>query len=123
MPTLRVCAEPACPTLTAAGSRGGRCTTHRRAADKARGSREDRGYGSEHQAQSRHLKALVTAGHLVLCWRCGQRITEPDDLHLGHDDHDRNITRGPEHALCNLRAAGSQGVGDNPSATPNPHRW
>ena len=26
-------------------------------------------------------------------------------MHVGHDDHDRSITRGPEHALCNLRAA------------------
>ena len=28
------------------------------------------------------------------------------DWHLGHADHDRGITMGPECTLCNLSAAG-----------------
>ncbi len=39
---LRVCPVPGCPQLTA----GGRCGTHRREADQARGSRHERGYGT-----------------------------------------------------------------------------
>jgi hypothetical protein len=59
-----------------------------------------------HQARSRQAKQQVRTGQAVTCWRCGQPITDPTDLHIGHDDQDRDITRGPEHALCNLRAAG-----------------
>lgn len=42
----------------------------------------------------------------VCCWRCGGEIPPGSKWHLGHDDHDRTVYRGPEHALCNLRAAG-----------------
>ncbi|AXH89424.1 holin [Micromonospora aurantiaca] len=41
---LRVCPVPGCPQLTA----GGRCGTHRREADQARGSRHERGYTPQH---------------------------------------------------------------------------
>ena len=53
-------------------------------------------------------KKMLKAGELVLCWRCQdphQPITGRQ-WHLGHDDHDRTITRGPEHERCNLSAAG-----------------
>lgn len=68
---------------------------------------KERGYGAEHQRESRAWKARIKAGEHVLCWRCGEPITDPDDCHLGHDDLDRSITRGPEHGrACNLRTAG-----------------
>lgn len=47
----------------------------------------------------------MDAGHVVHCWRCLTPI-DPTNWHLGHDDDDRRITRGPEHPACNLSAAG-----------------
>lgn len=105
----RVCSAPGCPTLVPQGARGGRCSSHERARDRARGTAAERGYGAAHRAESRRLKALVTSGRLVRCWRCEARITDPANLHLGHDDHDRSITRGAECASCNLGAAGRAG--------------
>ena len=98
-----VCLEPGCPTITDTA----RCHAHARAKDKARGTTTQRGYGSAYAREARAWKRKVAAGQLVLCWRCGLPITDPNDVHLGHDDHDRTITRGPEHGrACNLRAAG-----------------
>ena len=67
----------------------------------------ERGYDAAHQRESARWIAKVRAGELVTCWRCGDPITDPNDCHLGHDDLDRSITRGPEHGRrCNLSAAG-----------------
>ena len=89
------------------GSRAGRCPTCSRAHDRARGSREERGYGAAHQATRAAYQARMDAGEVLTCWRCGEPVTAADEWHLGHDDHDRTITRGPEHARrCNLSAAG-----------------
>ena len=63
-----------------------------------------RGYGYQHQAKRRAWKTRVNAGG-VNCWRCGHPIPPGSRWELGHDDHDRTITRGPEHYLCNRRAA------------------
>lgn len=53
---------------------------------------------------------MIERGELVLCARCGRRILTADDMHLGHDDTDRTITRGAECAACNnLSAAGRSG--------------
>ena len=103
----RVCSQPSCPTLVDAGARGGRCTTHARSADRARGSREARGYGAAHQRERTAWQEAIDRGDLVTCWRCGEPITKGEPMDLGHDDHDRTITRGPEHAhRCNRSAAG-----------------
>ena len=56
------------------------------------------------QRRAAYLAQLKRDGYLV-CWRCGGRITDPAEMHVGHDDYDRSITRGPEDRLCNLRAA------------------
>lgn len=74
-----------------------------------------RGYGAAHQRSRREWEPLVKAGG-VACWRCGRPIVDGkirtargkvvSSWHVGHDDHDRSITRGPEHILCNLAAAG-----------------
>ena len=100
----KVCAEPGCPAI-GAWTRG-RCPDHERARDKARGTRQQRGYDAAHDREAAAWRAKVARGELVTCWRCGEPITDAADCHLGHDDHDRSITRGPEHALCNLSAAG-----------------
>jgi hypothetical protein len=111
----RVCAEAGCPTLTDAT----RCTTHTRAKDKARGTRQQRGYTAEHDREARAWRERVARGELVKCWRCGKPITDPSDLHLGHDDLDRSITRGPEHGrACNLSAAGRARHGLDPLPPP-----
>ena len=83
-----------------------RCLEHRRAREAARGTTAERGYGSQHQAERQRWLPLVKAGR-VNCWRCGERIEPGDEFDLGHDDYDRRITRGPEHARrCNRAAAG-----------------
>lgn len=93
----RVCNVTGCPTI----SDGPRCAEH------ARPSRQARGYDAKHDRDAAAWRAKVRAGDLVTCWRCGEPITDADDCHLGHDDHDRSITRGPEHGRrCNLRTAG-----------------
>jgi hypothetical protein len=93
----RVCNVPGCPTICD----GPRCDQHARPGTTARG------YGSAHQRESREWRDKVRGGELVICWRCNEPITDPDDCHLGHDDHDRSITRGPEHGRrCNLSTAG-----------------
>ena len=100
---MKVCAEPGCPTLTPTT----RCPDHTRARNVARGTATNRGYGAAHRAARADAVARIAAGGHVTCWRCGQPITNANDMHIGHDDRDRRITRGPEHATkCNLRAAG-----------------
>ena len=93
------------------GARNGRCPTCARTADQARGTRTDRGYGPQHQALRTHWQQRINAGELVPCWRCADTdtphlIRPGDTWHLGHDDHDRTITRGPECWQGNLSAAG-----------------
>jgi hypothetical protein len=98
----RPCSEPGCPTLTTTT----RCPTHTRQRDKARGTRQQRGYDAAHTREAQAWRDRIRRGERVTCWRCAEPITDAADCHLGHDDVDRTITRGPEHATCNLRAAG-----------------
>ena len=105
---LRVC--PDCKAIhdtTARGSRAGRCPTCSRRRDRKRGAPETRGYDAQHRATRRAWQARLDAGERVTCWRCGEVIERDDEWDLGHDDHDRTVTRGPEHARrCNRSAAG-----------------
>lgn len=92
----RVCPVLGCPRLTP----GGRCPTH------ARPSANARGYTSAHQRQRQEWEPRVATG-TVRCWRCGELISPSERWDLGHDDADRRIVRGPEHAdRCNRSAAG-----------------
>lgn len=102
MPAAKVCPRPGCPALTA----GGPCPEHRREADRARGSRQQRGYDARHDALRRVVKARLDAGQVVHCWRCGARIFRGEPFDLGHDDHDRSLYRGPECPTCNRSAGG-----------------
>ena len=99
----RVCLEPGCPVITD----GSRCTEHARAKDKARGTRQQRGYDAGHDALRASWQRRIDAGEHVTCWRptCNRTITGRA-WHLGHDDVDRHITHGPECISCNLTAAG-----------------
>ncbi|OOB91232.1 hypothetical protein B0T42_07315 [Rathayibacter sp. VKM Ac-2630] len=54
----------------------------------------------------RDWSALVKTG-TIRCWRCTELIGAAEAWDLGHDDLDRTITRGPEHAgRCNRAAGG-----------------
>ena len=101
----RPCAEPGCPTLVTTT----RCPDHTRARDKARGTRQARGYDASHDRERARWQRRLDRGEQVRC-------TNPDCLtpsvpidprswHLGHTP-DRATWRGPEHPLCNLTEAG-----------------
>ena len=106
----RICRKPGCPAIIDAAAYKGFCDQHRRDWDKARGSREERGYGADFQAERADWVRRIAAGEIVNCWRCGGRITGA--FHLGHSD-DRSKVNGPEHPKCNLRAAGQAAHIDN----------
>ncbi|MGE2733834.1 hypothetical protein [Mycolicibacterium vaccae] len=71
----------------------------------AQGSTSRRGYGTRHQRLREQLKPIVKSGQAI-CWRCEQPIGPEQPFDLGHDDDDRTIYRGPEHALKDDCAAG-----------------
>lgn len=97
---LKVCAEPRCPELTDKR----RCDTHTREVDRARGSRQARGYDAGHDRLRRKWKPKVEAG-LVDCARCHRRIRPGQEWALDHTD-DRTGYLGPSHATCNNSAGG-----------------
>ena len=100
--TLTVCAERGCPEPVHTG----RCERHRRARDRARGTRQQRGYDSEHDRLRAEWAPIVAAGG-VRCAspRCGRIISPDEDWDLGHTA-DRRGYRGPEHAQCNRSEGG-----------------
>jgi hypothetical protein len=60
----------------------------------------ERGYGSRHQRLRKQWARHVEAGE-VNCARCGRWIEPDEPWDLGHDDNDRSLYTGPEHAACN----------------------
>ena len=97
---VKVCLEPGCPALTA----NRRCPEHTRARDKARGTRQSRGYGPKHDRLRAKWAPLVAAG-TIACARCGSTIEAGSPWDLGHDDDDRTRYVGPEHRGCNRAVA------------------
>jgi hypothetical protein len=63
------------------------------------------GYDRRHHHLRKQLAPIVATGR-VTCWRCGKPITPTQPWDLGHDDQDRRIYRGPEHARCNRATSG-----------------
>lgn len=106
--TARVCSTPGCPTLVRAGRRGGRCAGCERMHDRARGSRQDRGYDAAYDREHRAYQQRMDQGERFTCWRCAElgRPHEvdprPGHWHLGHDNTDRSIIQGPQCAASNL---------------------
>jgi len=92
--SLRVCSEPGCPELIEQGARDGRCDRHRRARDKARGSRQERGYDHVHELTRAELLPLAYG---QVCRYCGQRMWPHQHLVLDHTA-DRTGYRGIVHA-------------------------
>lgn len=99
---LKVCVEPGCPTLTKAT----RCPLHTRAHDAARGRRQARGYDRTYDTTRRSYQAQMNAGEAFACWRCAEigrpHLVDPRRWHLGHDNEDRRIVRGPQCPESNL---------------------
>jgi hypothetical protein len=74
-----------------------------------------RGYGSAHQKRRKREARRVAAG-TVVCWRCNQLILPDAAWDLGHDDKDRTVYRGPEHAACNRATASHRPSRKRPEA-------
>jgi hypothetical protein len=106
----RVCGKAGCPEL----SQGPMCAAHTRTRDRARGTRQARGYGVAHEKLRAHWAPIVARG-TELCARCGERISPLQAWHLDHTD-DRQGYLGPSHASCNTRAA--RGVAPRTPAPP-----
>lgn len=98
----KICAKPGCPEIVDARL----CLQHRREADNARGTREQRGYGNAHRSLRKAFIPEHQAGTLI-CWRCREVILPTEPFDLGHDDNDRTMYRGAEHSnRCNRAAGG-----------------
>lgn len=65
-------------------------------------------YGRPHRRMRALLLERLRREGVLFCWRCSGEIVVATDLHVGHDDWDLSVTRGPEHVLCNLRAAAAK---------------
>lgn len=107
--TKRACLEPGCPTLTNTS----RCERHTRERDRARGTRQERGYDAEYDRRRQSDLNAYARGDLLTCWRCGYAVL-PTEYSLGHCDDDRTVIHGPEHLRkCNL--ANTRGGCPHPS--------
>ena len=100
---MKVCIVAGCPSLTKAT----RCTEHERARDKARGTRQARGYGALHVRLRADYQRRMDRGEAFTCWRCGGPIN-PNDWTLGHCDADRRRYHGPECPPCDYATAGRE---------------
>jgi hypothetical protein len=88
-------------------------------------TRQQRGYDAAYDRARAQWKVKVEAGR-VSCWRCQRWINPLLPWHLGHDDHDRRIIRGPEHPGCNLAAAARKTNALRRGSAPQPkhsRRW
>jgi hypothetical protein len=97
---MKVCSTPRCPVLT----HGRHCTEHERQVDKARGTRQQRGYTKAHERERRRWERPVQLGHVdcaaPTCVMPTRRILLGQPWDLGHTE-DRTTWRGPEHMQCN----------------------
>jgi hypothetical protein len=109
---LKVCscgscpAHPrSCPELTDRRYCPG-CTAEH---ERARGTRQARGYDRHHDQLRKHWKPKVEAGlvdcHAPTCTQPIRRILPGQPWDLGHTT-DRSGWRGPEHAPCNRAEGG-----------------
>lgn len=110
---MRVCTEPGCPLLVDQGVRDGRCDEHRKAKDKARGSRQERGYGRAHELTR---AALLPDAYGTHCPHCDDYMWPHQELDLDHTE-DRTGYVGIVHASCNR----SEGAKRGNAARISPH--
>lgn len=97
--------QGSCPELSPT-RRCPACTTQ---AEARRGTRQQRGYTSEHDRLRARWKPKVEAGlvdcHAATCIERQRRILLRAAWDLGHTP-DRKAWTGPEHARCNRAAGG-----------------
>lgn len=102
---MRLCSEPRCPAPVSSG----RCADHRRAYERERGTRQQRGYDAAHDRMRRTWQKRLDSGELIACSNPTCQSpgipVDPKRWHLGHTP-DRTTWRGPEHPTCNLAEAG-----------------
>lgn len=80
-----------------------RCPDHTRTKDKARGTRQQRGYDKQHQALRARWQTRIDAGETVRCATC-PTILSDRAWDLGHtEDRTRHI--GPQCIPCNRSTA------------------
>jgi hypothetical protein len=96
----KVCAVAGCPVLTDSSY----CREHRAERERARGTRQQRGYGADHDRRRAAIVNAMNAGTVVRCIDCRTVLT-PQTLHLGHTD-DRTAYRGAQCVQCNDGEAG-----------------
>ena len=96
----RICPKPGCPKPAS----GRYCLEHNREHERARGTREQRGYGAEHKRLRRQLEGKVKSG-TARCGICGTPIRPDEAWHLDHSA-DRTTYRGPAHVACNTADGG-----------------
>lgn len=100
---LRPCPVAGCPTLIPPGARY--CPTHTRDRDKARGTRQARGYNASHDRLRAAWQRRIDAGEHITCATCPTTITPDAPWQLGHD-HERGGYLGPQCVRCNTSDGG-----------------
>jgi hypothetical protein len=78
----------------------GRCTLCTRGRDRARGSRQVRGYGAEHEQLRADWQRRMDDGEVVTCATC-PTVLNGQAWDLGHVRGDRTRYRGPQCLPCN----------------------
>lgn len=99
MPTLKPCIE--CGAL----SSGTRCPAHRQAKERVRQAGRAPGRYAQNKGLRAQWSPQVEQGS-VKCRRCKKPIRPGTKWHIGHPDRECSAPVGPEHATCNLPAAG-----------------
>lgn len=106
---MKVCSVPGCPSIQLEP----RCAEHRREREQARGTRQQRGYGSAHVRLRATYQRRMDQGERFVCWRCKARgvttVIDPGNWTLGHCDVDRSKYHGPECPPCDYATAGRTG--------------
>lgn len=90
-----------CPSIVTAG----RCPACRTTADTARGTRQQRGYDANHDAERRRWSRLIRRQPQPCARGCGRLIHDGDTWDLDHAD-DRQSYLGPSCPACNRAAGG-----------------
>lgn len=105
-PRHRCTGSSTCPAMLPAGVRY--CPAHAVAYEQRRGTRQQRGYGSEHDRRRAAIVDRIRSGTLVFCVTCGVQLAE-SAFDLGHDE-DRRRYLGPQCLPCNRGAGGRRGA-------------
>lgn len=105
----RICSDVSCGKVAVSF---GCCQEHSVDLDRSRGTRQERGYGAEHDAARRRLMAEFGRAYrgrqAPSCWRCGLRLHPWQALHADHSGvsaRDGGVADRIVHAWCNTGKA------------------